>query len=40
MGHFPEILMKYFEISDWYNDSVKIEVGLDESNSLLSSLLF
>lgn len=23
---FPEVLMEYFEISGWYDDSVKIEV--------------
>lgn len=27
---FSEVLMEYFEISDWHDDSVKIEVWLDE----------
>ncbi len=29
---FPEVLMEYFEISGWYDDSVKIEVWLDEKH--------
>ena len=29
---FPEVLMEYFEISGWHDDSVKIEVWLDEKN--------
>ena len=29
---FPEVLMTYFEISGWHDDSVKIEVWLDEKN--------
>ena len=31
---FPEVLMEYFEISGWHDDSVKIEVWLDEKNYL------
>lgn len=29
---FPEVLMEYFEISGWHDDSVKIEVWLDEKH--------
>ena len=29
---FPEVLMEYFEISGWHDDSAKIEVWLDEKN--------
>lgn len=29
---FPEVLMEYFDISGWHDDSVKIEVWLDEKN--------
>ncbi len=28
----PEVLMEYFEISGWHDDSVKIEVWLDEKH--------
>ncbi|NPD54254.1 transposase family protein [Prevotella sp. PTAC] len=31
---FPEVLMEYFEISGWYDDSVKIEVWLDEKHHM------
>ena len=31
---FPEVLMEYFEISGWHDDSAKIEVWLDEKNYL------
>lgn len=31
---FPEVLMEYFEISGWHDDSVKIEVWLDERHYL------
>lgn len=30
---FPEVLMEYFEISGWHDDSVKIEVWLDEKTT-------
>lgn len=29
---FPEVLMEYFEISGWHDDSVRIEVRLDEKH--------
>ena len=29
---FPKVLMEYFEISGWHDDSVKIEVWLDEKH--------
>ena len=29
---FPEVLMEYFDIFGWHDDSVKIEVWLDEKN--------
>ena len=30
---FSEVLMEYFEISGWHDDSVKIEVWLDEETT-------
>ena len=29
---FPEILMEYFDISSWHDDSAKIDVWLDEKD--------
>ena len=29
---FSEVLMEYFDISGWHDDSSKIEVWLDEKN--------
>ena len=29
---FSEVLMEYFDISGWHDDSLKIEVWLDEKN--------
>lgn len=29
---FPKVLMEYFEISGWHDDSVKSEVWLDEKH--------
>lgn len=29
---FPAVLMEYFDISGWHDDSSKIEVWLDEKN--------
>lgn len=29
---FPKILMEYFDISGWHDDSAKIEVWLEEKN--------
>ena len=33
---FSEVLMEYFDISGWHDDSLKIEVWLDEKNYRLS----
>ena len=30
---FPEVLMEYFDISGWHDDSVKTEVRLDEKTT-------
>ena len=33
---FSEVLMEYFDISGWHDDSSKIEVWLDEKNYRVS----
>ncbi len=40
---FSEVLMEYFDISGWHDDSSKIEVWLDEKNGsvvILGGLIF
>jgi hypothetical protein len=41
---FSEVLMEYFDISGWHDDSSKIEVWLDEKNYrsvvILGGLIF
>ena len=32
---FSEVLMEYFDISGWHDDSSKIEVWLDEKGSVV-----
>ncbi len=36
---FPEVLMTYFEISGLHNNSVKIEVWLDEKNKCICRII-
>ena len=36
---FSEVLMEYFDISGWHDDSLKIEVWLDEKNYMGSVVI-
>ena len=36
---FSEVLMEYFDISGWHDDSSKIEVWLDEKNYMGSVVI-